>query len=228
MMLQAKNMSKSFGGVHAVSNCSIKIPKGKITALIGPNGAGKTTLFNMISGTLPSDAGKVSFNGEDITTLKVHERARKGISRTFQMTRTFKNMTVRDNLKLAQETTDDKLKIALSKVRLQGFLDHIAGELSYGQGRLLELARSMLLPHTFLMLDEPTAGVNPQIRQEMKKILTDLRKEGKTVLFIEHDMDFVMSISDHVIVLNEGKLLMEGTPKQVRSNPKVLEAYLGK
>ena len=179
MMLQAKNMSKSFGGVHAVSNCSIKIPKGKITALIGPNGAGKTTLFNMISGTLPSDAGKVSFNGEDITTLKVHERARKGISRTFQMTRTFKNMTVRDNLKLAQETTDDKLKIALSKVRLQGFLDHIAGELSYGQGRLLELARSMLLPHTFLMLDEPTAGVNPQIRQEMKRFSQILERKEK-------------------------------------------------
>lgn len=229
MILKTSKITKAFGGLVAVDNCSIGIEQGKITSLIGPNGAGKTTLFNIISGNHKPDKGTITFKGKDITSLRVHERARAGISRTFQMTRNFKNMDLRDNLRLAKEdATDKELKALLKRIGLEKSLDVRASDLSYGQGRLLELSRALLFPHQLLMLDEPTAGVNPKIRQELKIILKDLRKAGATVLVIEHDMDFVMDISDHIIVLNQGKLLTQGTPKQVKNNPHVLEAYLGK
>ena len=228
MILQTKHVTKRFGGLVAVNNVSITIDKGKITSLIGPNGAGKTTLFNIISGNYKADEGTIIFQKEDITSLPVYKRARKGISRTFQMTRNFKNMSIRENLTLSEEFDDKKLKEVLGRIGVHKSLDTRAGDLSFGQQKLLELTRALLYPHQLLMLDEPAAGVNPKIRQELKKLLKDLKKAGATVLVIEHDMDFVMDISDHVICLNEGKLLTQGTPKKVRNNPDVLEAYLGK
>ena len=227
-MIEVKNLHKDFGGVKAVDGCTFKVEENTITSLIGPNGAGKTTTFDMISGLVMPDKGKIKFQKQDITKLRAFQRAKKGISRTFQMARLFKNMSVRDNLALAKPSTEKEMKEILEKVHFLKSLSTLASALSYGQQRLLEIARSLIMPHQLLMLDEPTAGVNPKIRQELKLILKKLKKEGGTVLLIEHDMDFVMDVSDTIIVLNQGKVLKIGTPKQVRKDPKVLEAYLGK
>ena len=227
-MLSLKNVSKNFGGVKAVERCSFEVEECTITSLIGPNGAGKTTVFNITSGLTKPDSGSIKLLGKNITSMPAYKIAQSGISRTFQITKVFKNLTIRDNLLIAKRTNDTEMNRVLESVYLNKPLDTIASELSYGQQRLLELARALSMPHNLLLLDEPTAGVNPQIRQELKSILRNLRKEGKTILLIEHDMDFVMDISNTVIVLNEGRVLKTGKPKEIVKDKKVLEAYLGK
>lgn len=227
-MLSLKNVSKSFGGVKAVDRCSFEVEENTITSLIGPNGAGKTTVFNIISGLTMPDAGTIRLLNKNITNMQAYKIAQVGISRTFQLTKVFKNLTIKDNLLIAKKTNEQEMKKIIESVYLHKSLDTIASELSYGQQRLLELARALLKPHFLLMLDEPTAGVNPKIRQELKTILRNLRKEGKTIFLIEHDMEFVMDISDIVIVLNEGKVLKIGKPKEIVKDKRVLEAYLGK
>ena len=228
MMLSLKNISKSFGGIKAVDRCTFEVKENTITSLIGPNGAGKTTAFNIISGLTKADAGTIRLSGKNITDMPAYRIAQSGISRTFQLTKVFRNLSIKDNLLIAKKTDENEMQEMLKSVYLEKSLDTVASELSYGQQRLLEMARSLLMPHSLLMLDEPTAGVNPKVRQELKVILKNLRKEGKTVLLIEHDMEFVMDISDEVIVLNEGKVLKIGKPKQIMNDKKVLEAYLGK
>ena len=227
-MISLKNISKSFGGVKAVDKCTFEVKENTITSLIGPNGAGKTTVFNIISGLAKPDSGAIRLMGKNITGIQAYKVAQAGISRTFQITKVFRNLTIKDNLLIAKKTNEEEMKKVLDSVYLDKPLDTIASELSYGQQRLLELARALLMPHSLLMLDEPTAGVNPKVRQELKTILKKLRKDGKTVLLIEHDMEFVMDISDNVIVLNEGKVLREGKPKDIMKDKKVLEAYLGR
>ena len=227
-MLSLKNVSKRFGGIKAVERCSFEVEENTITSLIGPNGAGKTTVFNITSGLTRADSGTIKLSGNDITNRLPYKIAQAGISRTFQLTKIFKNLSIKDNLLIAKKTNYDEMKKMLESVYLHKPLDTIASELSYGQQRLLELARALLKPHSLLMLDEPTAGVNPKIRQELKTILRNLRKEGKTIVLIEHDMDFVMDISDIVIVLNEGKVLKIGKPREISRDKRVLEAYLGK
>ena len=167
-------------------------------------------------------------SGKDITSRATHMVARAGISRTFQQARLFKNLSVKDILLLAKETSEKELKRALDAVFFPLPMSTKAGELSYGQSRLLEIARAILKPHSILMLDEPTAGVNPKVRQELKKILLSLKKEGSTILLIEHDMEFVMSISDEIIVMAQGKVLTRGSPLQIQKDKRVLEVYLGK
>lgn len=228
-MIEVKDVVKAFGGVRAIDGATFSVNPGKITALIGPNGAGKTTLFNAICGLIHVDSGKITFKGQEIHELKSYQIARLGISRTFQMTRLFKNLSIKDNLSLANPSMSDEDFIKhLKRVYVEKDLSMAASSLSYGQQRLVELARALLLPHELLMLDEPTAGVNPLVRKELKNILRTAKKEGKTILLIEHDMDFVMDVSDEVIVLAEGKVLAKGKPSVVRRNKKVLEAYLGK
>lgn len=227
-MLSLTNVSKSFGGVKAVDRCSFEVKENTITSLIGPNGAGKTTVFNIVSGLTKPDAGKIKLLGKNITNMQAYKIAQAGISRTFQITKVFRNMAIKDNLLIAKKTSEEEMRQMLESVYLHKPLDTTASELSYGQQRLLEIARALLMPHSLLMLDEPTAGVNPKIRQELKSVLRNLRKEGRTILLIEHDMDFVMDISDTVIVLNEGKVLKIGKPKEIVKDKRVLEAYLGK
>lgn len=245
-MLQIQNLKKYFGGVKAVNGCNFKINKGKITALIGPNGSGKTTVFNLISGILKSDSGEIFLNKEKITNLDIAHISNKGVSRLFQHARLFNNLTVHENLLLALETEDtkfwknlllknkipedkkDKIKKISELVGIEGFQNKLARNLSYGQKRLVELARAILKPHNILILDEPVAGVNPILRNKIAKVLIKLKNNGETILLIEHDMHFVLNhVADKVIVMDEGKVIAEGTPERIKNNKKVLEAYLG-
>ena len=227
-MLSLHNVTKNFGGIKAVDGCSFEVKNNTITSLIGLNGAGKTTVFNIISGLTKPDGGSIKLLDKDITNLPPYKIAQSGISRTFQLTKIFRNMTIKDNLLIAKKTDDEEMKKALARVHLHKSLDTIASELSYGQQRLLEIARAVLREHKLLVLDEPTTGVNPKVRHELKVILRELKKAGNTVLLIEHDMEFVMDISDEVIVLTEGKVLKRGKPKDIVKDKEVLEAYLGK
>lgn len=241
-MLKVTNLTKKFGGLTAVDHCSFEIAPQRITALIGPNGAGKTTLFNCVAGVVGGDSGAIQFAGHDITRLPIHARAKLGISRTFQLVRTFANLTVEENLRLAAEPEDqhffrsliaprtaskENLLDMLRLVGLEQPLSFPAKSLSYGQSKLLSLARALLLPHQILMLDEPVAGVAPTLRDQFKKLLPNLKARGETIFFIEHDMDFVRSVADHVIVMDQGWVLTEGTPVEVLSDPRVLKVYLG-
>ncbi|MDD5772864.1 MAG: ABC transporter ATP-binding protein [bacterium] len=248
-MLVIKNLEKDFGGIKAIHNCSLEVKKGTITGLIGPNGAGKTTLFNLISGIYAPDKGEIWFNGERIDGLKPHRIFRKRLMRTFQISRELQKMTVLENLMLIpynqdgeglsgvwflpgkvkkQEKNNKKRAMeVLEFIELIHLKDEYAENLSTGQKKLLEIARTMMADPEMILLDEPGAGVN---RTLMNKLVEDIKKinaNGTTFLLIEHDMDLVMNLCDPIIVMNEGSKLTEGTAKMIKSDPRVLDAYLG-
>ena len=244
-MLRIQNLKKHFGGVKAVDGCSFKVQGGKITALIGPNGSGKTTIFNLISGILKADSGEVFLDKKKITNRKVEYISNLGVSRLFQQARLFNNLTVRENLLLASNQEDTKFwknlffrnrvgrrkMIELERVsKLVGvdeFQDKLARNLSYGQKRLVGIARAILNYPRVLVLDEPVAGVNPLLRKKIAGVLLKLKKQGETIFLIEHDMNFTLKIADRVVVVDEGKVIAEGTPGKIKKDRKVLEAYLG-
>lgn len=248
-MLWVRNVTKEFGGIRAVDACSFEVERASITGLIGPNGAGKTTLFNIISGFLRPDQGEIWFDGRRIDPLPPHRIARLGLVRTFQIPRELKAMTVLENLmlvardqrgeriwnawffpakvRLEEEAARAKAEQVLEFLELQRLAHELAGNLSVGQKKLLELARGLMADPKMFLLDEPGAGVNPSLMRRITGYIEELRRRGTTFLLIEHDMDLVMNVCDKVVVMNQGAHLAEGSPDAVRQNPAVLEAYMG-
>ena len=250
-ILQINNISKYFGGLAAVSNCSLNIKKGSITGVIGPNGSGKTTLFNLIAGNLKPNSGHVMFNNEEITSIPSYELFSKGLLRTFQIAHEFTNLTVLENLMMVPgNQSGEKLITALLKpklvekeeeivkqkayevidfLNLKHLANELAGNLSGGQKKLLELGRTMMVDAKIVLLDEVGAGVNRTLLKDIGTAIQRLNKEkGYTFCMIEHDMDFISRLCNPVIVMAEGSVLFEGTSDEVKKNEKVIESYLGR
>lgn len=242
-LLEATGVSRAFGGLRALNDCSLSVERGSITGLIGPNGSGKTTLFNVITGYVKADAGTVIFEGRDITNARPNVVFALGIGRTFQLTRIFSRISVVENMLVATQRDESWLRgLTRSKsskseldaamewlgfVGLSHLADLPAGSLSYGQRKLLELAYVLVADPDVILLDEPAGGVNLTLINEIGEKIRSLNKSGKTFLIVEHNMEFVMNLCDTVTVMHQGSTLVTGAPDAVRRNPLVLDAYLG-
>jgi len=233
-LLKIDGISKSFGGLRAVHDVSLAIERGSLTALIGPNGAGKTTLFALASGFIPPDAGRVHLDGQDITGHPPHRNAVLGLTRTFQIVQPFAAQTVRENIAVGAHLHLARRSAALHyadgiarQVGLEGQLDKLANDLTVAGRKRVEMARALATRPRLLLLDEVLAGLNPQEIAEMIPVVRAIAHSGITVLMIEHVMQAVMSLAQHVLVLAQGQLIAQGTPQDVTSNPAVVEAYLG-
>ncbi len=246
-ILVADHIIRRFGGLVAVDVAHLEVQRGIITALIGPNGAGKTTFFNLVTGFDEPDEGEWSFDGKSMGSLAAHQVARRGMIRTFQLTKALSRLTVMENMKLgAQHQKGENLFVGLSQTwraqergieakadelldrfQLAHMRDEFAGTLSGGQRKLLEMARALMADPKLIMLDEPMAGVNPALTESLLDHVKTLRDEGRTVVFVEHDMDVVRDISDWVVVMAEGAIIAEGTHAAIGANAAVIEAYLG-
>jgi ABC-type branched-subunit amino acid transport system ATPase component len=239
-LLQVDGLTKRFGGITAVDGCSFGVPAGTISALIGPNGSGKTTVFNLTTGYLHRDAGAIVFDGRAVGRPDPMALYRRGLTRTFQQARVFRNLTLVENLCLGAPkgwtallrrdvVPGDRARAMeiLAEFGLTDLAEAPAGELSYGQQKLLEFASVLISRPKLVMLDEPTAGVNPVMVESLERHIRELHRRGITFLVVEHDMNLVMRLCDPVIVMDHGTKLAEGAPENLRSNPAVLDAYLG-
>jgi branched-chain amino acid transport system ATP-binding protein len=235
-ILQVKGVTKQFGGLTAVSNVTFDLPEGQIMGLIGPNGAGKTTLFNVINGVYPATEGRYFFRGKEVTGLKTYQMARLGLARTHQVVKPLAELTVRENamvgacfgheghnLSVAGRIASEVLEF----VGLADRADQLAGSLNVAQKKRLELARALSARPYLLLLDEALAGLNPTEITAMLETIRKIRDQGVTIIMIEHVMHAIMNVSEHVFVLNFGKLIAEGTPEEIANNEQVIEAYLG-
>ena len=247
--LEVTNLKKSFGGIKAVDVESLNLNRNELTSIIGPNGAGKTTFFDLISGFQDSDEGKVYLNNKNISKSQPYAIARLGMIRTFQLTKVFDRMTVLENMMFSastvnndsflkslaklpsQKTTENKIRDKSFEIMKELNIDHMANsyarEMSGGQKKLLELGRSIINNPSVLLLDEPLAGVNPKLAEEILQIILNLAGKGISILMVEHNIEAVMKISERVIVLAEGKVIADSTPENIRTDEKVIEAYLG-
>jgi neutral amino acid transport system ATP-binding protein len=240
-LLEAQDISKSFGGIRALDMCSISVEKGSITGLIGPNGSGKTTLFNIMTGYERVDTGQVRFQDQTITNVTPDRVFRLGVGRTFQLTRIFPRLTVLENMHVAAQRNDFKGLLSRwssthEQKRALELLDFVgltplkslpAGNLSYGQKKLLEFAFVLIAEPKVILLDEPAGGVNPTMINYLSDRIRTLNSQGVTFLIVEHNMEFVMGLCQKVMVMHRGTKIAEGTPAEVRANSAVLEAYLG-
>lgn len=248
-VLVVKNLTKQFGGLQAVGGdegLNFRVKRGSLVGLIGPNGAGKSTLFNLISGVLEPSSGSISLNSKDLSNIKSSEIASHGLGRTFQTPRAFPSLTVKQNVLVGVESSGENLMSvfsgswknseaeletnateALRKVGLLDRLNDTVANLSGGELRMLEVARQLVRDPEILLLDEPTAGVDPSLQGKLSSILTELHSEGRTLIVVEHNLHFLLSIADAVIVLQNGRLLAEGTPKAIQKDQRVIAAYLG-
>jgi len=232
-ILDLQALTKHFGGVVAVNQCSFRVPRNIIAGLIGPNGSGKTTLFNLLTGILPADGGDYFYKGEPMLGLRPHEICRRGISRTFQIIRVFREMTALENLVAVSRDRNiaDVRRRALELldfVTLLPLKDEYAGNLSYGQQKLLEFARALMSAPDVLLLDEPAAGVNRTLLTTLLDRMHELRAQGKTIVIVEHDMQVVMNHCEKIFVLDHGELIAEGVPGEIQGNARVIEAYFGR
>ena len=247
--LEVTNLKKSFGGIKAVDVESLNLNRNELTSIIGPNGAGKTTFFDLISGFQDSDEGKVYLNNKNISKSQPYAIARLGMIRTFQLTKVFDRMTVLENMMFSastvnndsflkslaklpsQKTTENEIRDKSFEIMKELNIDHMANsyarEMSGGQKKLLELGRSIINNPSILLLDEPLAGVNPKLAEEILQIILNLAGKGISILMVEHNIEAVMKISERVIVLAEGKVIADSTPENIRTDEKVIEAYLG-
>ena len=247
-ILRVDNVTRAFGGLVAVDVAHLEIQRGVITGLIGPNGAGKTTFFNLMTGFDRPDRGTWTFDGRDMTNVSPHRAARRGMVRTFQLTKALSKLTVLENMKLGatgqigesiwrapfrrlwrdqEDAIVERADELLERFRLDHMRDEYAGTLSGGQRKLLEMARALMVKPSLVMLDEPMAGVNPALTESLLEHVKSLPDDGMTVVFVEHDMDVVSNISDWVVCMAEGSIIAEGPPASVTSNPAVIDAYLG-
>ena len=228
-ILEIHDARKNFGGVHALAGCGFSVGEGEIVGLIGPNGSGKTTLFNTIVGYLPLDGGRILYRGENVTGLPPYQIARKGIGRTFQVTRIFPKMTLLENATLPTRNTtaSDRAHELLEFVGLSDLQDEYASDLSFGQQRLLSIIQVLMLDPGLILLDEPAAGVSPMMQKKLLELIHHLNEEGRTFLIIEHNMDVIMNNCERVVVLSMGEKIAEGSPDEVRRNEAVLTAYFG-
>ena len=240
-LLQTQELSKSFGGIKAVNDCTFEVEEGSISALIGPNGAGKTTVFNLISGLLKPDSGSITFNGERIEGKQPHQVTRRGVSRTFQISRDLQEMTLLENLIVQSPTTSfadlfqgsmleherDHAMELLDFVGITHLAEEKSKNLSYGQKKLMEFAATLMTEPRLILLDEPAGGVNPALLEDIIERIQLLNKRGITFLIVEHNMDVVMNLCDPIIVMAYGTVLAKGAPKDIQNNEEVLEAYLG-
>ncbi|MDR7857501.1 ABC transporter ATP-binding protein [Tissierella sp.] len=249
-ILTINGISISFGGLRALDNVDVKVKKNTVHGIIGPNGAGKSTLFNVVTGIISPDSGKITMEGKELSITKPHQLVPVGISRTFQNIRLCKGMTVLDNVMIGhhvhtpvpvfsilvngkkakeyEEITRNKAIEALEFMGLEDKKDEIVSNLSYGQQRLIEFARAVAAQPKIILLDEPAAGMNPTEKTNLLNIIDRLRAKGYTLILIEHDMKLVMNICDEISVLDHGKIITQGKPEEIRSNPDVIRAYLGK
>jgi neutral amino acid transport system ATP-binding protein len=232
--LDVRDLRRAFGGVRAVDGCSFAVPQGRISGLIGPNGSGKTTTFNLLTGVVVPDGGQVIYQGRDIAGLKPFQVFHRGITRTFQITRVFREMTVFENmlsvtaLGVPDRAARARAEELLALVNLTHLRSEYGGRLSYGQQKLLEFARALMTDPDLILLDEPAAGVNRTLLQQLLDHIHRLQERGKTILIVEHDMNVIMNHCDRIFVMDYGVKIAEGPPAEIQRNERVIDAYFGR